>query len=152
MDFNPHSHAGSDSLSKSKPDPDGISIHTPTQGVTEILRKAAKTNWFQSTLPRREWLLIGWGFMKMHRNFNPHSHAGSDKPLTAEREVQGNISIHTPTQGVTRKLASYFVKYSISIHTPTQGVTETDPVIWVGNTISIHTPTQGVTLRKKTRY
>ncbi len=55
-------------------------------------------------------------------NFNPHSHAGSD---TVHDIFPGplEISIHTPTQGVTvpPPLSCFF--YLISIHTPTQGVT-----------------------------
>ena len=54
--FNPHSHAGSDSDVEDELDRLKISIHTPTQGVTEIDR-------IESDLTR---------------NFNPHSHAGSD--------------------------------------------------------------------------
>ena len=61
-------------------------------------------------------------------------------------EERNNISIHTPTQGVTANAVSSPQKSCISIHTPTQGVTlEPQPGDLPGYGISIHTPTQGVT-------
>ncbi len=56
------------------------------------------------------------------------------------------ISIHTPTQGVTKSIIRYISPCLISIHTPTQGVTENVATEDDVRTISIHTPTQGVTL------
>ena len=40
------------------------------------------------------------GVIEDKANFNPHSHAGSDKPNLGNNE-RITISIHTPTQGVT---------------------------------------------------
>ena len=58
----------------------------------------------------------------------------------------GNVSIHTPTKGVT------FVDFlndetnkGVSIHTPTKGVTEIDGCVKANSKVSIHTPTKGVT-------
>ena len=78
----------------------GISIHTPTQGVT------GRASLLAAVRP----------------DFNPHSHAGSDGRSREGRKGQ-QISIHTPTQGVT--IHSFLIKNvsRISIHTPTQGVT-----------------------------
>ncbi len=59
--------------------PENISIHTPTQGVTGAF--AAYPHPLQ--------------------NFNPHSHAGSDRFVQIVNFQLGVISIHTPTQGVT---------------------------------------------------
>ncbi len=61
------------------------------------------------------------------------------------QNVQMQISIHTPTQGVTINHTEDMKMGKISIHTPTQGVT-----LWIFRlsflgSISIHTPTQGVT-------
>ena len=54
-DFNPHSHAGSDKIVPIiNPHQNGISIHTPTQGVTDFYGKNVIVYGFQSTLPRRE--------------------------------------------------------------------------------------------------
>ena len=36
----------------------------------------------------------------------------------------GIVSIHTPTQGVTRKSGEGYTYSHVSIHTPTQGVTK----------------------------
>ena len=99
--FNPHSHAGSDKNVALPVSPRYISIHTPTQGVTDFvltfgilepisihtptqgvtfffLCLSRLLTRFQSTLPRREWrdLPALWCYHQM-------------------------ISIHTPTQGVT---------------------------------------------------
>ena len=54
--------------------------------------------------------------------FNPHTHAGCD------------LFCYT-----------WFIRYDVSIHTPTQGVTPVNPVLRNRLTVSIHTPTQGVT-------
>ena len=77
------------------------------------------------------------------------------------------VSIHTPTQGVTNGIFAFMGRRDVSIHTPTQGVTRNtvvitlfpscfnphthagcDPVNTAAYTrikVSIHTPTQGVT-------
>ena len=55
-----------------------ISIHTPAKGVTFHLKaRYGKSKWFQSTLPRREWL-FGFKSDAVIANFNPHSREGSD--------------------------------------------------------------------------
>ena len=54
-----------------------VSIHTPTQGVTNITIRTGSIH-----------------------SFNPHTHAGCDNK-TPEVFVIANVSIHTPTQGVT---------------------------------------------------
>ena len=79
-------------------------------------------------------------------NFNPHPHAGSDIMPSLLNKVICEISIHTPTQGVTKD--RYITKNNriISIHTPTQGVTREVEEVGENKEISIHTPTQGVTL------
>ena len=77
----------------------GVSIHTPTQGVTHCRHFLNGHSRFQSTHPRRVWpyrifkTTCKW-------SFNPHTHAGcdaDDEPCEYFQEV----SIHTPTQGVT---------------------------------------------------
>ena len=54
--------------------------------------------------------------------FNPHTHAGCDFVVNPRKAII-QVSIHTPTQGVT--LVEYLSKElkEVSIHTPTQGVT-----------------------------
>ena len=115
--FNPHSHEGSDDTSHD-------------------FRVCFLT--FQSTLPRREWLFNddkspGSINFNPHShegsdyragddrcrcaNFNPHSHEGSDALLTQERSYFHQISIHTPTKGVTCKDPSdVYVKFDFNPH------------------------------------
>ena len=128
--FNPHTHAGCDSAASSSWGNPPVSIHTPTQGVTEVKRKGiagmrvsihtptqgvtsctvinAMNQMFQSTHPRRVWLLnragdiIDWLFQSTHprrvwpyhprhkyshEGFNPHTHAGCD-PAQASQNYQ----------------------------------------------------------------
>ena len=74
MDFNPHSHEGSDMcLSKSNNVSVHISIHTPTKGATD------------NTLSHHHFL----------RNFNPHSHEGSDRPETRNQYRNTNFNPHS---------------------------------------------------------
>ena len=121
-DFNPHSHEGSD-MEMILTDADRlISIHTPTKGVTLNSVLCIFRAWFQSTLPRREWpnkksikkVLLKfqstlprreWHHhdcirLQSIRNFNPHSHEGSDGEHVIVIDCK-TISIHTPTKGVT---------------------------------------------------
>ena len=98
---------------------------------------------FQSTLPRREWLLLKKS-TKMDKYFNPHSQEGSDV-LANDGTYLLPISIHTPKKGVTHILPRSIQVLSISIHTPKKGVTvigfhDVNPI-----GISIHTPKKGVT-------
>ena len=123
INFNPHSHAGSDirwlTLALLPP---CISIHTPTQGVPDILPSTAIIG--KNFNPHSHAGSDGVKHCHPHRfrNFNPHSHAGSDAAPPAF-SVPYAISIHTPTQGVTFHHASRILSFFISIHTPTQGVT-----------------------------
>ena len=100
---------------------------------------------FQSTHPRRVWL---------HSRFFGQTLA--------------EVSIHTPTKGVTYSFSWCICFFAVSIHTPTKGVTSVIPILWyddisfnphthegcdssflplqAGASVSIHTPTKGVTL------
>ena len=101
-----------------------ISIHTPAKGVTTPATLATRTAKFQSTLPRREWLLVAhvkWCFE--------------------------HISIHTPAKGVTIQAVSGQLTIEISIHTPAKGVTQPEVYNTPDDKISIHTPAKGVTKR-----
>ena len=77
---------------------------------------------FQSTHPRRVW------------------HYGNDR-CKSSREV----SIHTPTKGVTKYYSYISAHQHVSIHTPTKGVTRGSPAPSNKVIVSIHTPTKGVT-------
>ena len=57
--FNPHSHEGSDGYcSNTAVISSSISIHTPTKGATDLMQSGTLLTIFQSTLPRRERLLL----------------------------------------------------------------------------------------------
>ena len=61
---------------------------------------------FQSTHPRRVWLYIQlclWLWIR----FNPHTHAGCDGASQTDSKCK-TVSIHTPTQGVTLYLITYY--------------------------------------------
>ena len=62
-------------------------------------------------------------------------------------EDLGEISIHTPTRGVTNPCGKAFCGFKISIHTPTRGVTFVPGAGFIFLQISIHTPTRGVTAK-----
>ncbi len=122
VNFNPHSHAGSDRILPHRQICAFISIHTPTQGVTGS-RQSIRGN---------------------PSHFNPHSHAGSDlhRRKHRMRQIHFNPHSHAGSDMMGGTMASV---ESISIHTPTQGVTLNREIAMFDSCISIHTPTQGVT-------
>ena len=78
VDFNPHSHEGSDGHGQ---DPlygfQDFNPHSHEGSDQDVLQIQDLPYEFQSTLPRREWRLREWVYLKMIY-FNPHSHEGSD--------------------------------------------------------------------------
>ena len=167
--FNPHSHAGSDFVSSDHEEyGDDISIHTPTQGVTGRRKPQRWKVW--NFNPHSH---AGSDFPKLFvyngtHNFNPHSHAGSDDLDNYIAKIADDISIHTPTQGVTNmpgvredkgsKFQSTLPRREwhkfIYLSTMDLQFQSTLPRReWLAeiakieklSTISIHTPTQGVT-------
>ena len=63
-----------------------------------------------------------------------------------------DVSIHTPTKGVTRWSLCYPLCVDVSIHTPTKGVTSINRQKGVSLIVSIHTPTKGVTLYRNVQW
>ena len=104
--FNPHTHAGCDGAGTGHTRQDPVSIHTPTQGVTLCSMSTIRLLMFQSTHPRRVWLAFIRFVINVQR-FNPHTHAGCDDNHY-QRKRNGHVSIHTPTQGVTLYLITYY--------------------------------------------
>ena len=78
----------------------GISIHTPTKGVTRFSSQA----WLGSQI-------------------SIHTPTKGVTNLQRCIFLQFKISIHTPTKGVTRSSSQAWQDLQISIHTPTKGVT-----------------------------
>ena len=54
--------------------------------------------------------------------FNPHTHEGCDARIVWD-SAEPNVSIHTPTKGVTDDDGNIVQLTQVSIHTPTKGVT-----------------------------
>ena len=142
--FNPHTHAGCDNVHNVSGASFPVSIHTPTQGVTflyicNVFRICFNPHTHagcDNPLPR---------LTRVHNRFNPHTHAGCDNGeldvdlvvfrfnphthagcdiIKAFDRMIAEVSIHTPTQGVTEILETCKRLEGVSIHTPTQGVTK----------------------------
>ena len=77
-------------------------------------------------------------------SFNPHTYMRCDRNSNRYR-FHIDVSIHTPTWGVTPPFALLSVWMSVSIHTPTWGVTNNINAPIEATKVSIHTPTWGVT-------
>ena len=99
---------------------------------------------FQSTHLHEVWLPYprkSWAY----RCFNPHTYMRCDH-ASGQHAAFPQVSIHTPTWGVTvAEMYNQFV-CGVSIHTPTWGVTRTVQSGWLHRQVSIHTPTWGVTI------
>ena len=100
MDFNPHSHEGSDTAD--------FFVFTSNAYFNPHSHEGSDV--YQ--LPISDILVY----------FNPHSHEGSDR-CNIYNIYLLHISIHTPTKGVTMKKIHKNGNPIISIHTPTKGVT-----------------------------
>ena len=144
-----------------------VSIHTPTWGVTQIIKPQLYCNIkFQSTHLHEVWLFCPlyhgqfwpvsihtptWGVTPSgfdighHRRFQS-THLHEVWRISRFLAFRICVSIHTPTWGVTVDHDPPVKVLEVSIHTPTWGVTkdEADNVFIIS--VSIHTPTWGVTL------
>ena len=102
--FNPHTHAGCDpSAFPLNSRYSGFNPHTHAGCDQSTPYSLSHYSEFQSTHPRRVWLSNITNISNME------------------------VSIHTPTQGVTRVDDRTSMLLSVSIHTPTQGVTWVTP-------------------------
>ena len=99
-----------------------VSIHTPTWGVTDTLNRTnIYHRKFQSTHLHEVWLMQqAWEYEK--EGFNPHTYMRCDDGYKYYGRYV-NVSIHTPTWGVTVNKDYYEKLLKVSIHTPTWGVT-----------------------------
>ena len=106
INFNPHSHEGSDLVTDSPPFSCSISIHTPTKGATHFFLQLRQS--FSYFNPHSHEgsdasFTIAFSFCV---NFNPHSHEGSDGYCSNTAVISSSISIHTPTKGATDLMQS----------------------------------------------
>ena len=166
--FNPHTHAGCDfwRTSSSELIPVSIhtptqgvtcyairwtparcvSIHTPTQGVTHLCASVQKTQKFQSTHPRRVWLFTS--LLACPQGKFQSTHPRRVWPSYEGKLSVYQVSIHTPTQGVTVQLQFLLDSLGFQSTHPRRvwrrlGISSKKDVL-----VSIHTPTQGVTNTK----
>ena len=143
--FNPHTHEGCDWLKIEESDKPHVSIHTPTKGVTYQIHFVSETKKFQSTHPRRVWLVdllsqvLQTEFQSTHPrrvwqsisssnnftySFNPHTHEGCDNELyNANMQSLMFQSTH-PRRVWHPLLRDSLLSKLVSIHTPTKGVTK----------------------------
>ena len=121
-----------------------VSIHTPTKGVTNIDYVAPNSNMFQSTHPRRVWLMVllllqpllvvsihtptkgvtlclsHW--RRLADSFNPHTHEGCDTTTIGHSSDYFSFNPHTH-EGCDIEKTNLDWLPRVSIHTPTKGVT-----------------------------
>ena len=95
VSFNPHTHEGCDSNLLSVQLGESVSIHTPTKGVTLLIRYSTKR--IQSFNPHTHEgcdlnLLI---FLQSSSSFNPHTHEGCDKTCCTHISSLSSFNPHT---------------------------------------------------------
>ena len=142
--FNPHTHAGCDCIYNCACGYGYVSIHTPTQGVT-VLCPDHVNDLLVSIHTPTQGVTPYWLSLSRSGSFNPHTHAGCDPGCSISPWSSWSFNPHTHA-GCDSLSKVYDKRLQVSIHTPTQGVTqEQNTLIWQ-SPVSIHTPTQGVTL------
>ena len=137
--FNPHTYMRCDIQSKSLHNVLKVSIHTPTWGVTRGYYVELFTITFQSTHLHEVWPKQRTRTLSM-RSFNPHTYMRCDS-TDLTRCIQMEVSIHTPTWGVTLVGSPVGYIKKVSIHTPTWGVTEDSAHIffkWLFQSTHLH--------------
>ena len=143
--FNPHTHEGCDILLLEDTERKAVSIHTHEgcdrrEGSSPLFLIS-----FQSTHPRRVWLLVASPYINysVFQSIHPRRVWLAAVYLQYHRYA---VSIHTPTKGVTNGPNRFCARRYVSIHTPTKGVTSTHFSLCATRKVSIHTPTKGVTV------
>ena len=77
--------------------------------------------------------------------FNPHTHAGCDQSTPYSLSHYSEFQSTHPRRVWLSNITN-ISNMEVSIHTPTQGVTRVDDRTSMLLSVSIHTPTQGVTM------
>ena len=122
----------------------GVSIHTPTWGVTPLFKYPAPMPGVSIHTPTWGVTTLRSYFQTWWKSFNPHTYMRCDCKFIRFYD-NGIVSIHTPTWGVTWCNKHGSTRKKVSIHTPTWGVTFLCCRIAYYFLVSIHTPTWGVT-------
>ena len=76
--FNPHTHAGCDNRYKCNYTRRRVSIHTPTQGVTQDKRQCKECLRVSIHTPTQGVTYQPLNYLYYYHCFNPHTHAGCD--------------------------------------------------------------------------
>ena len=94
-----------------------VSIHTPTKGVTCLphLQRLCSTL-FQSTHPRRVWPLMQKSMEHLIKFQSTHPRRVWQQ-LHKQLYQKGEVSIHTPTKGVTVATSQYSIMACFNPHT-----------------------------------
>ena len=123
LGFNPHTHAGCDSCKIPHIRHRQVSIHTPTQGVTRqsMLFHSLLISFNPHTHAGCDLLLLVM-LSVLLRSFNPHTHAGCDCVCIMLYLCWIGFNPHTHA-GCDCSWSFFSVGFEVSIHTPTQGVT-----------------------------
>ncbi|CAO3422305.1 hypothetical protein [Azospirillum doebereinerae] len=99
-----------------------VSIHAPAWGATNAANSATQADQFQSTLPHGERPAPS---LKPPSTscFNPRSRMGSDGRRLLRVARRGEVSIHAPAWGATRRASTCTAAGTVSIHAPAWGAT-----------------------------
>ena len=81
ISFNPHTHAGCDLFIISFISERSVSIHTPTQGVTQSITSTKLIKIVSIHTPTQGVTLASYSLFWWYTSFNPHTHAGCDKEI-----------------------------------------------------------------------
>ena len=100
-----------------------VSIHTPTQGVT-VLCPDHVNDLLVSIHTPTQGVTPYWLSLTRSGSFNPHTHAGCDPGCSISPWSSWSFNPHTHA-GCDSLSKVYDKRLQVSIHTPTQGVTYT---------------------------
>ena len=79
----------------------GVSIHTPTKGVTALTSCSTSHSVVSIHTPTKGVTSVIKICCLLRYSFNPHTHEGCDYP-DSYKAPDVTVSIHTPTKGVTQ--------------------------------------------------
>ena len=163
--FNPHTHEGCDNKGLVHFDVWHVSIHTPTKGVTANMTDDDEPKQFQSTHPRRVWLVIVL-VISLTTCFNPHTHEGCDQiqpflyclcskfqsthPRRVWRSYKTGQNIYCCFNPHTHEgCDNAYLTFALSVNSFNPHTHEGCDALLTkrvgSNGVSIHTPTKGVT-------
>ena len=144
--FNPHSHEGSDTTAQEAQKTQRISIHTPMKGVTTVPQLFGNFYFISIHTPMKGVTIFKVGKKIGVKDFNPHSHEGSDSQEYERLTKMGNFNPHSHEGSDWAD--NYNNTPTLDFNPHSHEGSDWDPLglYPYGNTISIHTPMKGVTM------